>query len=425
MALPQPVPADALRPGAVDLPRRWLSAGPQALAWPLAVFLAGFFLIPDSKWHNNLYYAAVLAPALVLLRPSHLVRLGRTPLPGLAALLLGYLWLSGLWSTPFELGDWLHEGRRLFALLVFLAVGTLAAAARPVQVRRGMQLVLLAAAVGALASLAAFYADRPLLQRLEFASRLYNPVVGATAFGFAALVAWYGCARPAATRRARVLWLAVTAVLLLVVAASQSRMALATLVLLLLAGMGRQARLAVIATVLAGGGVLGWQAARGHDPLDLAERGLAYRPEIWAVTAGQIAERPWFGHGQLASGAIHLPAARFPGLAVRDFAHPHSIYLATAYYGGIVGAALLAALLAAAARAAWRHRAAAGGAFSVGLIYTAVCLLTDGNHLLDSPHGLWLYGWWPLMVLAAEELRARQVASMAVGTPAPSAPPGD
>jgi O-antigen ligase len=397
---------EAARRHAADAPRRWRVPGPECLAWPFIAFLAGFFLIPDSKWHNNLFYAAVLLPALALLRPAHLAALGRTPLACLAAALLAYLWLSGLWSVPFDAGAWLHEGRRLVALLAFLAVSTLAAVAAPQQVRRGMRLVLLAAAVGAVVSLAAFYGEHRLSQRLEYAGRLYNPNVGAAAFGFAALVAWYGCVRAPKPWPVRLWWIGITAVLVLAVAAAQSRTALIALVLLLTAGMGRHARLAVMAGVLAGGGLLAWQAARGHDPLALAERGLAYRPQIWAVTLDHIAERPWFGHGQLAPGEIHLPEARFPNLEVRDFEHPHSAYLATAYYGGIVGAALLAALLAAAARAAWRHRAAAGGAWSAGFAYAAVCLITDGNRLLDSPHALWLYGWWPLALLAAEELRA-------------------
>jgi O-antigen ligase len=149
-------------------------------------------------------------------------------------------------------------------------------------------------------------------------------------------------------------------------------------------------------------GVHGWRAV---------ERGDSYRLAIWQQFAARVAHRPWLGEGVLTDDTTQI-AARDAGAPPLTMNHPHSVYLATALYGGLPALGLLAALLAAALRQG--VAAARGGepAWLLVLLVGLLCMLTDGDRLLHAPRGIWFYFWLPVGVLMARQTAGRDRRSL-------------
>jgi len=191
----------------------WRTRGPEQLAVPLGIFLAGFFLLPSGKALNNVYYALVLAPALFLLRAADWRWLAGSHTWRLAMLLLGYLTLSGLWSMGFTFDDWLHEAKALPYLAVYLAVLACVCRRRSAAWERLLRAVVLAAVVGTLVSAALFYRAAPWLARLQYYGAAYQAVEVATLVGSCLLLTLFHIVPAARGRGWQVAWLTVALVL--------------------------------------------------------------------------------------------------------------------------------------------------------------------------------------------------------------------
>jgi len=393
----------------MNLPARWeawRARGPQQLAVTLGVFLAGFFLLPSGKALNNAYYALVLAPALFLLRGADWRWLAGSRLWRLAMLLLAYLTLSGLWSAGFSFDDWLHEAKALPYLAVYLAVLACVCVRRPAAWERLLRGVALAAVVGTLLSAALYYRAVPWPARLEFQAAVYNANEGATLLAGCLMLVLFHILPAARGRRRQAGWLLAALVLAAGIVLTGSRTPLAAAVLC--AGLGlalrRQWRLLGLlatASALAIGLLL---VEGGHDRPAL-QRGDSYRLAIWQQFAARVAHRPWLGEGILTDDTTQV-AARDAGPAPLTMNHPHSVYLATALYGGLPAVGLLAAVATA---ALWQGMLAARRgqpAWLLVLLVGLLCMLTDGDRLLHAPRGIWFYFWLPVGVLLATQAQS-------------------
>lgn len=386
----------------------WRARGPERLAVTLGIFLAGFLLLPSSKTLNNVYYALVLAPALFLLRGADWRWLAGSNMWRLAMLLLTYLTLSGLWSDGFTVDDWLHEAKSLPYLAVYLAVLVCVCVRRPVAWERLLRAVVLAAVAGTLISAALHYRTFPWTARLEFRSAVYNANEAATLAGGCLMLVLFHLLPAARGRWWQAGWLLAALVLATGIVLTGSRTPLAAAVVcaglgLVLRGQWRLLGLLAAAGALAIGLMLvngghGWQAV---------ERGDSYRLAIWQQFAARLAQRPWLGEGVLTDDTTQI-AALDPAAPPLTMNHPHSVYLATALYGGLPALALLLALVAAALRQG--VGAARGGepAWLLVLLVGLLCMLTDGDHVLHAPRGIWFYFWLPVGVLMARQAAGQQ-----------------
>jgi O-antigen ligase len=132
------------------------------------------------------------------------------------------------------------------------------------------------------------------------------------------------------------------------------------------------------------------------------------RLEMWGAALGQISAAPLLGHGQCST--MQLPAG------TTTFSHPHSVYLATAWYGGLVGLLLLVWVLVLAFRQAlaWRknyHHTL----FLALLIYASLAISVDFDGIITRPREPWLYFWLPLALLAGMTLRTPKAAPHPAG----------
>ena len=394
----------------MTLAQRWsrlTAGGPQRLSVTLGVFLAGFFLLPSSKSLNNVYYALVLAPALLLLRGADWRWLATSTLWRLAMLLLVYLTLSGLWSAEFRLQNWLHEAKALPYLAVYLAVLACVCARRPEYWERLLRATALAATVGTVASAVLFYGKAPWGARLEYYGAVYQPIAAATAAGSCLLLVLLHILPAAQGRARRGLWLICALVLLGGVVLTGSRTPLAAVVVC--AGLGlalrRQWRL-LGATALGAALVVGGLLASGDGARQALARGDSYRLAIWQHFATRVAAHPWLGEGLLNDDTVRLAApAESNALTIL---HPHNAYLATALYGGLPALALLLGLVGLALRQGWQLAARGEPVWLLMLLFALLCMLTDGDRLLHAPRAIWFYFWLPIGVLIGRQAQPGQ-----------------
>jgi len=169
----------------------------------------------------------------------------------------------------------------------------------------------------------------------------------------------------------RTAWLAFAASLV-VLAATHRRPGFSGLIVVAVAAFG-----VVVAT---DAGWLAWWFPRGDS----------FRFFIWASTLETVLDGPWLhGFGMLENHAASAGPYLIP--------HPHSVYLATLFHGGVVGLALLIGVLAGAVvrcihcLADPRARTAL-----VLLAFASVALALDGKQLIDKVGWLWLLLWTPL-----------------------------
>jgi O-antigen ligase len=387
---------------------RLRAGGPQQLAATLALVLAGFYLLPTSKAVNNVYYALVLAPALLLLRRADWRWLAGSPLWRAAMALVAYLTLSGLWTEHADWGDRLSQAKSLVYLAVYVALVACVFARRSDAARWLTGTLVLAAATGTMISAIRFYsvADWPL--RLEYASAIYNANEGATAAGTALLLALFAMTPASAGRGHRLLWMLAGAALLTGMVLSGSRTPLVAGIGCLLLGLAlrRHWRALIIAAALLGTALAATvQSNAGRQAI---MRGDSYRLAIWQYYIERAAQHPWLGEGVLTDDTSRVEFHGADG-TVFNALHPHDVYLATTVYGGVPALLLLLAVVALALRQGWALAGGGEPAWLLVLVFGLLCMLTDGDRLLHAPRAIWVYFWLPIGALIGLGLRPRGV----------------
>ena len=101
--------------------------------------------------------------------------------------------------------------------------------------------------------------------------------------------------------------------------------------------------------------------------------------------------------------------------------HPHNVYLATALYGGLPALTMLLVMIALALRQGWRGATRGEPAWLLVLLFALLCMLTDGDRLLNAPRAIWFYFWLPVGVLIAQDAAARACAANATARLGPEA----
>ena len=255
-------------------------------------------------------------------------------------------------------------------------------------------------AVAAAVAMWVFFASPPEDGRLNGLGQLDTHVAAGMVFAAAAIcgLSWL-LDRAAASAGAKVAVIAAVTVLLVGVALTGSRNAMACGLL----GVGvvliaRHAPSAshcvawVVGLAAALGAVLiaAYAFVPGADTLILP-RGDSLRLGIWAYYAERVATNPWFGLGILTDDLTDID-----GLPVL---HPHSLFLAVAWQGGLFGLSLMFVVIAATLKTLLRHFAAAEA--KLGLAIWSIGLpgyLIDGHELIDKIGWTWLLFWLPVAI---------------------------
>jgi|TARA_Y100000310_G_C20671113_1_gene810344 O-antigen ligase len=181
--------------------------------------------------------------------------------------------------------------------------------------------------------------------RISPLGRLLNPVIGATAYGFAALFSLH-CSLQSQDSLKQIGWLLLMVLLLYTVHLTGSIAVWPALLLsgLLALGLRRGMRMKKVILLMTGvAAICGLVFATSYFlypefPLRLIPRTTSFRPDIWRVVIDIVVDKnPWVGLGLLDTG--HLTVGEL------EYQHAHSIYFAGFCHGGLIGIALLAAVI--------------------------------------------------------------------------------
>ena len=124
----------------------------------------------------------------------------------------------------------------------------------------------------------------------------------------------------------------------------------------------------------------------------LFPRGDSYRLEIWRKAIDQtISANIWFGNGISTSDRIFLSDL--------SFSHPHSIYVALFFQGGLVALGLFFGLLVHSFRLLFAEYDDRDSKLGMSLLIMAVSTyLLDGHELVDKVSDVWLLIWLPVAI---------------------------
>ena len=332
--------------------------------------------------------------------------------------LLVYLPLTSLWSTPWDARDAFGQVAR--AALVLAFVVSLAECLQVDWFRQRMtSAVALVGALAALAAIVVFFVESPEDERLNGLGQLDTHVKAGLVYAAAALcgLAWLRNAKesPAAWRYAVRIAVALL-VVAVILTGSRNAMAcgaLGVVCLLLCHRVAKPAHFlalmgASVAAALAALLAVYWLVPSGDT--FVLPRGLSLRPGIWSAYWTQLVDDGlWFGVGVLSEDLKQV--AGWPVL------HPHNLYLAVAWQGGLLGLALLLVVVALTSRVLLRHYEEAEAKLALSLWALGLpSYLLDGYELIDKVGWTWLLFWLPVAIglgLGARDLLddARQFGS--------------
>jgi len=374
----------------------------------LVSFVLGWYWLPatvaqGSTPHDRLFYLGVLPFALLAaIRAPWRALLGN-PVVVTSLVLIGYLSLSFTWSRePVEFGPGSALLRGISTAAFLLAVTVIIRRPRMGVFRVAVVTAATSVAIAAIVRLAqgqGYSGDR-----LSSPIHFDHPNLFAHYLGFAAVLA-IGAALRTDKIWSRWTWLGSVTVLTVAVLLTRSRTVAAALFVCLLASvalyLGRRTA-ALLALALVASGAL-MSVAMDGMLTGFVLRSDAGRDVIYRTLVQRLGNDRFFGAGIAADDdVVFEPGSEdFPkGFTLH---HPHSAFVATLYFGGVVGLWLLMSVVGVGG-----HRAVEIGRLTGNwdpallLLFGVTCLLTDGHRLVSHPHlSSWLLLWIPVGLIAS------------------------
>ena len=353
-----------------------------------------FFLLENGKAHSFALYLLALASLTLLAINFSKLRL-LTPAAGTAvAVFIVYMMASSFWSDIDQGSKYIGYTLLLLLFLISIPV-SLAQHARFMTWL--VSAIIMAATVNAAYSVHLHFLlpEYPPLPepRLYAMGRLSNPVIGALSYGLASVM----CIHRLLTVRSNLLrggLIVCLAILLWAIVLTGSRAVWLAIGAALAAGLflrfnhhSLSRRLAWIGVSLAGltllvGGTLGFEL--------IWARALSFRPEIW----GEFISRTIEGNALFGVGLGTSTLFQLPELLIK---HPHSLFVSTFHYGGVVGLALYCAMLTAVISAASELQDSEQRHLTLMLLaFGITATFFDGNEAVSKIDHLWLIIWLPV-----------------------------
>ncbi len=370
----------------------WLVAG-------YLVLLSGLFWSANGSQYTKLFYALLAAPALIalLLSPKVFMQLLKEPITLAYLAFATWLLLSLSWTQADTSLSGLAK-RPLYVFMIFAACTLIAC--------KDQRLLLSVLRVGALLAVGAavinlcIYANAyPSEQRLIGTGALSNPLLTSHVLGFFCtywLAAWL-----AQSERRDWLPILCTTPLLVALLATGSRTPLLALTLTSLWMLAMTPRRGAY---LIGALIALAIATFVAMPEIFLERGLSFRPQLWADAVSQAAAKPWFGYGYDSKFIFDIPEI---GRLLSD---PHNVELAVLLELGAIGLILWLVMYGAALFRCLQQRRHAGFQIaSALLVYGIAAGLTEGSSYLSRPNESWFLIWIPLSLVAALSIQQRQL----------------
>ncbi len=360
-------------------------------------FLLGFFIFPIGRW-VNIFYGLIVFPYLVTLQLKRIQLICRSNLWILSMVFASYMCLTLLWADNAVFKDYVHYLHRFVYLFVFLSLTIELVLRYPKFIDYLFVSLCWVAAITAIISILRFYSSFSFhTHRLLFlGAKVRNPVVGASVYSMIALVSYFHVLK--SKRSSAWIYAVLSVVILFSAALTQTRGPLGALLVTFLIGAVSTRNKKLLATVLCViliGGLMFFNIEGFKEMITV--RGLSYRLEVWQQTIARIKEALLFGEG----------ISTDPKFIMADGAnlHPHSVYLATMLYGGLIGLFLLLTLQAIALWKSFLYFLKENDFTYVALLLFAfICIIASRHKIISHPDALWIYFWLPIALLAAKKL---------------------
>ena len=230
--------------------------------------------------------------------------------------------------------------------------------------------------------------------RLYALGRLSNPVVGALSYGFATVLAAYMILTEE-RRIAKFAYIVAALMFLWAIVLTGSRgvylalaAGLSTGVFLRYPGYLKIQMLGVMFTLAA----LSLAAYLFLGPELLFSRALSFRPEIWTEFVSRtMSGNIWLGVGMTTDSSFQLPE-----LLIK---HPHSVFVATFYYGGAIGLLTYLAMIVKSMFALQQNKALNLRLLGTMLLVSGLTATAlDGDEIVTKVNYLWLLIWIPVAI---------------------------
>lgn len=410
------------------------------------------YYLGESGKVNNFptYVLGLLALFVVITRHEVRQYFVQSRILQLSSLLLCYFALSSFWSTDLNLIGVGKAWGNVPLLLGFLLSIVICCRTMPLFLPVAMRLLVLSACVSAVFSIYLYYSLHllPFIEdRIYAMGRLGSPVMSALSYGIASLIALHLLLnRP--ERTALLGWTLVELILLFAIVKTGTISVWLGLVpaWIVLLGMhfntraGQLVTWLVMALVAGVGCIAGLYYGNSELFTAMFPRVSSYRPEIWSAAISLTLDHNLLlGFGHLDSGNLSY--------AKESFHHAHSIYVASFYYGGLVGLLMLLALVV---KSIWlllveafkadRHSDAAEqlqvfsnsadiklASFThrqvitlalTSLVFGCVVFLFDGDRLLEKVDLIWMVFWLPVGLSILVEINSQQQNHVGIETTA-------
>jgi hypothetical protein len=384
-----------------NLPFSRIRAPYFVLGFLLLLGICAYFLSANGRINNfPTYLIALIVLAILLLSRPLTLALSRLRIIRTSALLLIYLAISTLWSETFSLREVLVSFADAFLLLSFLCAVIICNDVYEKFTPLLISIVILAASVSAVYSMTLYLSlnNNPLPEdRLYALGRLHNPVVSALSYGIASVFAFCNFLSTTDPYK-RLGWLILLGFLLSTIYLTGSKGVLIGLTSVAVLSTSLQLGLSRKQTIVFFGILLGtislilitlyleFAATFGV----LFPRAASFRPEIWlTVMESTFEHNLLFGFGYLATGSISTDNM--------EFMHAHSIYLATFYYGGLIGLTLLIYVITIVFKETCRANSTDLHTIVLSsFLFAITTLIVDGDRLLLKIDYIWLVFWLPI-----------------------------
>ncbi|MFZ7124649.1 MAG: O-antigen ligase family protein [Desulfobacterales bacterium] len=132
-------------------------------------------------------------------------------------------------------------------------------------------------------------------------------------------------------------------------------------------------------------------------------RGLSYRSEIWLAFLKFLKHKFLFGYGLGADSSVKVTDGTI-------FLHPHNVYIATFYYGGVIGLLLqINVLCTSVFYSFFQDKSYNSILFGLMVLFGFLCIITDGNLIIQHPKPFWIFFWFPIAIISALELKNKNI----------------
>jgi O-antigen ligase len=377
------------------------------------IFVLGFFVFPSSKFLSNFFYLAVAFPfaVFILTKKVDLRSLFSSRTFLLLTIYLVYMFCTLFWADSLAAADFSKYGRRVIYVLIFIAVTIHLTHFYVSFTKRLIILLCWISSIVAIVTIVLYYKKYPFPgTRLLGYNLLYNPFKASSLYGIVAISCIYLILQKRALKL-QLMYVGLLIISLSYMLLAQSRGALLSFVVSLFVWqlttwlfqkenyyIHRTKLLLVLVSISVVVSAVFIVNPEYFKLSFLGRLSTVHRLEMWEQLLVRIKDAPWFGHG-LTADARTTTSDGF------SYIHPHSVYVGTLLYGGIVGLALLVSTVVSALWQGFgRIRQPLNSVAACMVLYGAVCIGPNENMLIHHAKPFWLFFWFPIALVVASEL---------------------